>query len=91
MPYKNNFTRKEYLIRRPCVVCKIIKPKSEFNKFKHTCKECEEKELFNCYSCKEIKHKSLFPKDNSQRIGISHKCKKCKNKQLSIKRKNKTT
>ncbi len=89
MPYKDILTRNEYAFQRPCVVCKVTKLKSEFNKYKQTCKECSGKGLCNCYSCGKVKHISEFPKDKSQRTGRGSKCKKCKNRKLSRKRKTK--
>ena len=63
--------------QKPCVVCKTIKSKSEFNLNQQKCKTCEDLKLYKCYKCETIKHYDNFDKDKFRKSGISSRCKKC--------------
>src|SRR6478736_1299127 len=80
MAYKNKETRSMYSKERPCSVCQISKPKSEYNVNQQRCKDCESKTLRKCCRCNSIKEEVDFPKDKSKGSGISSYCKKCKSK-----------
>lgn len=80
MAYKDNITRNQYRLERPCTICTIIKPKSDFNTYQHRCKTCEDKKLYKCYKCAIIKEEKEFSKDKSRKLGILSICKKCKEK-----------
>jgi len=78
----------KYKKEKPCFICNIIKPRSEFNCYQYKCKECEGKDLFKCIRCKEIKERKYFSKDRSNKSEVHGSCKKCKNK-IARKRKRK--
>ena len=70
--------RKEKSIKlKQCVVCKVEKPKSEYNLNQQKCKSCENLKLFKCYKCNTVKHYDEFGKDKYRSSGISSRCKKC--------------
>jgi hypothetical protein len=81
MSYINKEQKKNYAIKRPCVVCNIEKLKKEFNKYQQRCISCETKKVCKCYKCKKILDISFFKKDLGRSTGLSGMCKNCfKNK-----------
>lgn len=78
MSYISAEQKKNYAIQRPCVVCEVVKPKSEFNKYKQKCISCEDAKLYKCYKCKTIKTSDSFKKDTGRSSdGLSGMCKSC--------------
>ena len=78
MSYISAEQKKNYAIQRPCVVCEIVKPKSEFNKYKQKCICCEDAKLYKCYKCKTIKSSESFKKDTGRSSdGLSGMCTSC--------------
>jgi hypothetical protein len=78
MSYISAEQKKNYAIQRPCVVCEIVKPKSEFNKYKQKCISCEDAKLYKCYKCKTIKTGDAFKKDSGRGSdGLSGMCISC--------------
>jgi hypothetical protein len=75
--YISKERQKEYSVQKPCTVCNIIKPKSEFNLYQQKCKVCEDLRLYKCCKCVTIKHYDDFEKNKSRTSGLSSRCKKC--------------
>lgn len=75
--YISKERQKEYSIQKPCVVCNIVKPKSEFNLYQQKCKTCEESQLYKCCKCVTVKPYDDFEKNKSRKSGLSSRCKKC--------------
>ena len=75
--YISKKRKKEYSIQRPCVVCNVVKSKSEFNLYQQKCKTCEESKLYKCCKCNTVKHYDDFEKNKSRKSGLSSRCKKC--------------
>jgi len=88
MPYKDKSKRKQYSIERPCNICTITKPRSEFNPYQHRCMICESAKLYRCWKCKKIKTEKEFAKESSKKLHISGMCKICKNKRSGQKNEN---